>query len=161
MTKLTIEGGQFRKSYSVQDRQALAGALARYWQSFQERVPRISPAERAWIEGETNSNSSERLAKVLNSTEWNLSELAETAENCAKAYKELATDIGANSKREALRWVRTLRCYNEDVSERLSVVGLNPRGQLDGPFKAQMFNFWRTAITGPLLGSVLGEPEFR
>lgn len=161
VNKIVFVDGGFRKSFSPDDRKKFAAALGAYWESFANRIPRLSPSEQKWLDGEIASGSDERMTNAINRREFAISQIVQTATNCLDAYRQLQTDIGVNAKREALRWARTLSCYEEDLRTHLLNAGLIERGEDTGPIKLPMFSLWPRTITGPLLGAVLDEPNFR
>ena len=161
VNKIVFTEGTFRKSFDPAERKRFAKELASYWESFSNRIPRLSPSEQKWLDGEIASGSDERITSAMSRREFAISQIVQTATNCTEAYRDLENDIGINAKREALRWARTLSCYEEDLRTYLLNAGLIKRGEDSGPIKLPMFSLWPRTITGAVLGSVLDEPNFR
>lgn len=162
VTRQIWDNGRNKNEYSVEERRQLAQSFLDYWTSFDNRIPRLSPAERQWVEQELNSGSGERLTALFNRREYGIWTLQHHVPDCRKAYTELIPNIGVNPKLEALSWARSVGCYtNRRLGEDLRLAGLQRNDRVDGPFVMQMFTIWTSAILGGVLGSVLDEPNFR
>jgi hypothetical protein len=162
VTRHMFDDGRSKTRYSVEERRQLAQSFLDYWTSFDNRIPRLSPAEGEWIKQELNSGSSDRRSALFNRREYGIWTLQHHAPDCRKAYTELIPNIGGNPKLEALRWARSVGCYTDRrLGEDLRLAGLTRNDRVDGPFVMQMFVIWQNAILGGVLGSVLDEPNFR
>ncbi|MGO4739251.1 hypothetical protein AB4099_22065 [Bosea sp. 2KB_26] len=156
------DDGKLRQTYSVDERKRLATALRDYWKSFADRIPRLLPSEDRWLKGELESESIERVAAAMNRREYALHDTFANADACKVAYGDIISDIGGNPQREALKWARSLNCYKNDVRIELENAGLKKRDSYDDdPFHMHFFSLWTQRIIGPVLGSVLDEPNFR
>lgn len=99
---------------------------------------------------------------VVSRREYALKDSYETAKACADAYASLTNDVGGNPKKEALRWARSINCYRNDVRIQMENARLVERNAYEkDPFYMHFFNLWTQRIIGPVLGSVLDEPNFR
>lgn len=129
---------------NVADRKYIAERLVIYWRALSDRIPRLPPAERRWIEGELNTTDSSRLAAALNRKEGALYMAADAAEFCLTAYEALSKRIGIGKTDEALAWVHSLRCYSStnDLPIHLFKAGLITTPRWDAEIKLELFSIW-------------------
>src|SRR5262249_49078119 len=112
--KLWVHKG--KGSYPPTQRLLIAQAFEKYWTSFLVRIPRLSPAEQAWIDQEVRSQSSERLNAIWQRTEYAKYSLVNHATRCKDIFRKLQSHIGSESA-EAYLWVKSLQCHmNEDAN---------------------------------------------
>jgi len=74
-----VIGATFPKVEDKNARKALAVALIAFWQNFNSRIPRISPSEEAWLQGEMASKDGSRIQRA-----------AETRSGRLKLYRTTA-----------------------------------------------------------------------
>lgn len=140
-----------------EDRRLLANAALAYWDSFDKRIPRNSPAVTEWLTKELSTTDSARLSKVLATPEFALWSLAQTSEDCVASFNLIATAApNVSALTELYLWTRTLRCYKSpnDLLTYLKQAGLS-NGRWDGPFSIQHFGFYHDTVTGSLANGVL------
>jgi hypothetical protein len=137
------------------DRRVIADAQSAYWRSFSNRLPRLPPSEKAWLEKEMNAGG-ERLGAVLNRKEFALWSLAMQVDTCLDTYSKLNDTIGSDREWETYFWVKTLNCYrnSEDVSTYLARAGLS-NGRYDGSFNIQMLSLRENYIINTIAENVL------
>lgn len=73
---------------SIETRKEIVAALKSYWQNFDSRVPRLSPSERQWMNGELGARG-ERAVRVLDSKEYALFSLSRDVGDCLKSLDRL------------------------------------------------------------------------
>lgn len=94
-------------------RTQLAQAIQRYWVEFDKRVPRLSPKEKEWIEGEMASQG-DRLTRAFNSVEFALFSINRQTDTCLETIKNVISTQEAGGVRQAemFHWVKMLNCYD-------------------------------------------------
>lgn len=143
---------------SVADRRHITEGMIQYWRGVSDRIPRLPPAERRWVEGELRTTDPARLAAAFNRKEGALYMAADAVEFCLAAYEALAKQVGSGSKSEALAWVHSLRCYSSasDLPIHLFKGGVITAVRNDGEVKMQLFSVW-TRVSLRALESALLE----
>ena len=149
----TMKGGE--EQVDSASRRDTAAAMRAYWKSFSDRLPRLSPAEVAWVEREQNENHEHDYA-AINSKEFALWYLARTVESCLKTYDKLLASKKLDRSWEAYFWVKALHCYSDHdlLLHYLKKAGLS-NGRADGPFVSAMFSIWKNYISDNILETVL------
>lgn len=101
------------KSPDLVQRTQLAQAIQRYWVEFDTRVPRLSPKEKEWIEGEMASQGN-RLTRAFNSVEFALYSINQQTDTCLDTIKNVinAQEAGGVHGAEMFHWVKMLNCYD-------------------------------------------------
>jgi hypothetical protein len=137
-----------------ESRRAMALALNKYWMSFSDRLPRLSPSERAWVQGELDSGGRERLLAVLSRREGALHVLEQTVGSCLKTYGSLT--LVNDPQHETYLWVQSLNCYvNESTtSSYLQIAGLWS-GPQDRNFDISLFNYFANFTINRILSTLL------
>lgn len=135
-------------------RLAIARALLDYWQSFSSRLPRLSPAENAWVNNEKGSGNGERVTAILGRREGALWVLAQTADACVGIYRSLVQPGTGQS--DTHLWVQSLNCYivGPDLAKYLEIAGLS-NGRYDGPVNVAWFAPWAGYTINNVLESLL------
>lgn len=150
-----------RAAMPREDRRSLANVGLEYWESFDKRIPRNSPAVTEWLTKELSTTDSARLSKVLATPEFALWSLAQTSEDCVARFKLIATaPPTVSALNELYFWTRTLSCYKSpnDLLIYLKQADLS-NGRWDGPFSIQHFGFYHDTITGALANSVIQDAQ--
>ena len=65
----------------------LASRALVYWKSFDDRIPRNSPAENEWLDRELKSKETSRVTKALNSPEIAIRNLTVRSDSCVKIFE--------------------------------------------------------------------------
>lgn len=140
-------------------RSETAAAIKGYWEDFSSRVPRLSPAEEAWLNTEL-AQTENRMNRALESREFALSFVIRHVESCLENTSGILDAINHNisSELEMFFWVKLLNCYNEidDVRIYLHRAGLSD-GRWDGPFYFQGAPLIRSRITNIIIPSAMAE----
>jgi len=94
-------------------RRRFAVAIEAYWANFNARVPRLSPKEQEWIEGELAAQG-DRLNRALNSKEYALWSLNEHTDLCLDTIRNVIGSFEPEQSRqvEMFYWVKMINCYN-------------------------------------------------
>lgn len=97
----------------LNQRTAFAKAIEAYWVDFDARVPRLSPKEIEWIEGELAAQG-ERLTRALNSTEYAIWSLNRHSDDCLETIRNVISSQSADGIRQAemFFWVKMVNCYD-------------------------------------------------
>jgi hypothetical protein len=130
----------------------MAVGLEAYWRDITNRIPRLSPAEKEWVEGEFRSTDSARLVSAMGKREGALYLALDASEFCASAYAAVVRAVGRGATPEALAWVHSLRCYasTDDLPQHLFRAGLISRPRNDAEIKMQMFSIWSQVTLGAI-----------
>ena len=99
------------QSMPAAERRAFAVAGVAYWKSFDSRIPRNSPADDAWLDGEMNTTDSERIGRMAMSPQFSLRELVQMSETCVQVHELLVEHIGADRATELYLWLKASHCY--------------------------------------------------
>ncbi len=146
------------KTSSVAHRKELADAVLQYWQSFNERIPRNSPENYAWLEMELSKSDNQRLNQAFSSPQYALFHLAGTAENCEKISADLVKAVGSSKTMELYLWLKFTQCYSQDISAYLMQAKLS-----DGPsetgYRMRSFGSLRHAVVGKIANSLIAQEQ--
>lgn len=119
-------------------RKVMALAVQEYWADFDKKLPRLSPAETKWVEGELDTTESSRLSRIINTKEYQLWSLARTVDNCNASVLRLigSQDDPALAQTEMFNWLKVANCYrdsNGSVRDALNAAGFpQEQGVLSG-----------------------------
>jgi hypothetical protein len=110
-------------------RKSMALVVQEYWADFDRKLPRLSPAEQKWVEGELNTTESSRLSRIMSTKEYHLWALAGVVDNCkvvvARVINTQNDPTLATS--EMFEWLKVANCYhqsNGNVFEHLNGAGI-------------------------------------
>jgi len=139
----------------LDSRQETTKAIQAYWQDFDNRVPRLSPAEVEYVETELGG-SNERVNRVLNSREYALWKLNQTVDGCITAIQSVIKSQQDNSEAEMFFWLKVLNCYNqtEDTMIYLQQADLS-NGRRDGAFKMRVAGIVQSRIVNYIAPSAM------
>lgn len=139
----------------LERRQETAEAIQAYWQNFDNRVPRLSPAEVEYVETELGG-SNERVNRVLNSREYALWSLSQTIDVCTTAIQSVLQSQQDNSEVEMFFWLKVLNCYHqtEDTMIYLQRADLS-NGRRDGAFKMRVAGIVQSQIVNHIAPSAM------
>jgi len=95
-------------------RKFMALAVQEYWADFDKKLPRLSPDELKWVEGELDATESSRLSRIMNSKEYHLWWLADVVDTCKDAASRL---VGSQNdptlaSSEMFNWLKVADCYH-------------------------------------------------
>lgn len=100
-----------------------ARAILAYWEDFDRKVPKLSPAEKEWLAGELTKENfgTDRWNRARSSKEYALDRLHDHVGSCIEDVNNLvvvAKDPVSQS-REMYYWMRLLNCYTDfdDIKE--------------------------------------------
>lgn len=135
------------KSGDVEQRRKLAAAMLAYWSSFADRIPRISPTDVDWIEGELFSGENDRVTEIKNSPHYSQWVAARKVDYCVVRVQSIITYIGTSNPVEAAFWTDMLHCSlnGSELLALLTRAGLT-NGHYDGPFHLAYFDVWTGAL---------------
>ncbi|MDG4650200.1 hypothetical protein P6F26_17265 [Roseibacterium sp. SDUM158017] len=151
-----LQAIQYEISYVPEgQRQAVASALRDYWLHFESRVPRLSPSELAWIEGELNA-SGERMARALGTREYSLWTLSQIVASCLERLDQIFLSLG--SETEMFHWVQLGTCLDEHqrLNQALHHAGLS-NGRYDGSFNLNALDFAHDAVLQSIAPSAMAD----
>lgn len=99
-------------------RKTMALAIQEYWADFDSKLPRLSPDELRWVEGELNTTESSRLERIINTKQYNLWSLAGTVDSCKEAASRLigSQNDPALASSEMFNWLKVANCYRNSNS---------------------------------------------
>lgn len=142
----------------VADRKALAQAGLAYWESFDSRIPRNSPAEADWLKKEMSTTDTARISRLTATSEYALWALSQTSTLCVDLFRSANELVGLGAFNELYSWTKTLGCYGSrsDLLFYLKQAGLSD-GKDDGPFSLQHFGIYHQEITGIVANTLLDE----
>lgn len=140
------------------ERRDIAEQSLAYWKSFDSRVPRISPADRKWLEKELSTTDTKRLSRAVNTPQYALSEVEFQASNCMDLFEKLVPAVGSDKFLEMYLWLKTVSCYAkaDQTGQYLQQAGLS-NGNVNGPFSYLHFGILLDLITGRIANSIAAE----
>jgi hypothetical protein len=96
-------------------RKEMAEGVVEYWQDFNSRLPRLSPAELAWLTTELDTTDVARLNRASQTREFHFWELANLADQCMPAAINLlaAFDTPDHNETEMFHWTKVAICYHQ------------------------------------------------
>lgn len=111
--------------YPKQKRAALADALVEYYEWLNRKVPRGSPADIAWVQGEFDSGNGTRVYEVMRTPEYAKYDLGLFIDNCRRRLAEVGPAVGAHPIEEMYQWTQALHCVDDssDFLENLQQAG--------------------------------------
>ena len=97
----------------TETRKRFAVAIEAYWANFSARVPRLSPKEQEWIEGEMAAQG-DRLNRAINSKEYALWSLNRHTDLCLDSIRNVARSFETEQSQqlEMFYWVKMINCYD-------------------------------------------------
>lgn len=142
------------------DRMLLAKAALEYWKSFDSRIPRNPPSAEEWLKKEMSTIDNVRISSVVATPEYALKSLAETSEDCVRAFDLIVNHPSAQALTELYLWTKTLRCYKSpnDLLIYLKQAGLSD-GRWDGVFSIEHFTLFHDTVTGPIANAIIEEGQ--
>jgi len=107
-------------------RATYAKTLLNYCNEMLRIVPRNSPRETEWIQGEIKSGNRERIFRAMQSVEYSRDFLVDTFTACVAHSDKLATQPGLQPAAEAVLWARLAITfdYSDQIHEYASRLGL-------------------------------------
>ena len=106
--------GWDEQSPNRDERLRFARAIEAYWVDFEQRVPRLSPRERDWLEAELDNTPGARLTKALNSPEYGLYWVRRRSELCLTTVRKAINAITNPElhETEMFYWLKMVNCYD-------------------------------------------------
>ncbi len=97
---------------SIEARRRFALALEAYFENLDSRLPRLSPKNREWVQGEIEAGA-ERYERVINSEEYALLWLNRKPRQCLNTIQKVIDSYETEKTRqfEMFYWVRLLNCF--------------------------------------------------
>lgn len=86
-------------SPSIETRRNFAVAIQEYWIEFEQRVPRLSPSEKEWIEGELSA-SGKRQSRAFESREFALRSLNKHTDVCLSNIEKVLASQEFETKQQ-------------------------------------------------------------
>lgn len=117
-----------------------ARAIEAYWKAVENVIPKLSPRERSWLEGEMEGDIARELA-AQSRPEYGLWYVERVLAVCLRSSAGLVESLsegGPNEEYEMIHWLGLLNCYSdpEDVYDMLAQGGVAvvsiPYGTADG-----------------------------
>lgn len=136
------------------ERMALVEAAIRYWQNFNDRIPRNSPADAAWLKAEMGTTDTERIGRVISTSQYALMRLVDMSEQCLGTHRLLATHVGGDKATEMYLWLKAAPCYADRGAVHYLAQADLSDGTYDGAFKMATFGIVFDQITGKIANSV-------
>lgn len=142
------------------DRKALAEAGFAYWENFQSRIPRNSPATTNWLTNEFSGGDIARIGRASATPEYALGQLTRTAEECRTIFSILSKSPELPPLTELFLWTKTLSCYRspDEIMDYLKRTKLSD-GRWGGNFSIQHFIFYHQTITDTLASSLVEDAQ--
>jgi hypothetical protein len=142
---------------SPDQRTQLVDDMFAYWSSFNQRVPRLSPADTTWVENEMQTTDHGRVRRILSSPQYALRSVVHHVELCLDLLNKLRPAIGGNKATELYMWLKVSQCYTDtDLPIYLRRANLS-NGEVDGEFKMQSVSIARKGISGSVANSIINE----
>ncbi|MCZ8270570.1 MAG: hypothetical protein O9306_08455 [Beijerinckiaceae bacterium] len=100
------------RGFQREDRIEFAKKLLAYWESFHDRIPRLSPAEMAWASGEIKAGGA-RMERAAASREGALFFLNVFTKQCVDTHQDIVNSQTSPRGNETKAWVHSLECYHK------------------------------------------------
>lgn len=114
-------------SPNLEQRKKFALAIEAYWVEFDRRVPRLSPRDREWVEGEL-STQGDRLSRAFASDEFAIWSLNQHTDQCLSTIRNVlgSYETEKTQQVEMFYWLKMVNCYNgtSDLLIYLDQIGL-------------------------------------
>ncbi|GHC48165.1 hypothetical protein [Neogemmobacter tilapiae] len=138
---------------SLDMRKAYVIALLAYWNSFDSRVPRLSPSENDWIKQELGAQG-ERLNGAINSREYALFSLSLDIDSCVSTLKKLneAYADSVKAETEMFLWLGMVKCYGRIDK---MMIDLRRAELSDGRYDGAFYTIGSSLIMNVLLDKVI------
>lgn len=96
----------------LEKRREYLNKMINYWEEFEDRIPRLSPAEEAWLDEELE-NLGKRALRAAGTKEYALRKVASIVDNCLKQLENVSRTHNAipPSEREIFSWLGVVLCY--------------------------------------------------
>lgn len=100
----------------------MALGIRSYWQVFDSRLPRLSPAEVTWVKQELDTSDNKRLNRLFSAREFHIWQLGELSDRCNNAAKDLVGSFKDKAllEYEMFYWSKVAACYHESGSNIVS-----------------------------------------
>ena len=100
-------------------RKVMALAAQEYWADFDTKLPRLSPDELKWVEGELDTGETFRLSRIMGTKEYHLWALAEVVDNCKVVVSRVikTQNDPARASSEMFEWLKVANCYHQSNGE--------------------------------------------
>lgn len=96
--------------FPAEVRREVAEAALGYLEFLNRKIPRVTPDEAAWVQGEWNSGDSRRVAAAMLSKEGTLRDLGNKLDLCLSILPKLVASVGASD--EMFWWLRSSDCFD-------------------------------------------------
>ncbi|WP_442162328.1 hypothetical protein [Rhizobium leguminosarum] len=137
-------------------RSKLADAIVSYWQDFDSKIPRNSPAVAEWLQKELKTSDVTRLNRATATLEYALFQLGSSADGCLSDAKLLEQSIGKQPLYEMYAWLRITDCYSNPhaVEIYLKQARLSA-GLYDGPITMVHATALHSLISGKIANALV------
>lgn len=141
---------------SPEERKKLADSIVVYWQDFDSRVPRNSPAAGDWLIKELSTTDMTRIRRATSTIEYALLKLGDLADGCVSDAKLVQASVGTDPLRELYAWVRLSDCYNDptDVERHMIKAGVS-KDRFEGPLTMAHATMLHRFIAGRIANAVV------
>jgi len=143
-------------TFTADDRITLARSALKYWESFDSRIPRNSPEDQKWLEGELSVTDMTRINRAVASPQYARMQLTTLSTTCVDLFQNLPNTIGKNRLNEAYFWLKIVQCYaHPDATlNYLRTAGISD-GQEDGEVSTIHFRILINQIPGKIANGLL------
>ena len=149
-------------------RKVMALAIKEYWADFNKKLPRLSPDELKWVEGELNTNESARLSRIMDTKEYYFWSLAGMIDNCNESVSRLigSQNDPASASFEMFHWLKVANCYRDSnvaIHDSLMRAGfrqepdVRPGHMLDNMILAKILNVVTPSAMADTMGWTLSK----
>lgn len=143
-------------TFTADDRIKLARSALSYWKSFDSRIPRNSPVDQKWLEGELSVSDMTRINQAVASPQYARMQLTTLSTTCVDLFQNLPKTIGKNRINEAYFWLKVVQCYaHPDATlSYLRMAGIS-NGEEDGEVSTTHFRILINQISGKIANGLL------
>lgn len=152
-------GAAFSTSSPQNWRRDFANAALVHCREVSAKVPRNTPREDDWVDGELKSLEPNRLDRLMKSVEFSRWTLAHTFEECVRLTQVLAIERLDKAK-ETATWVRLVRAFNDTdgLTKNGITVGLIRAADSSDPYGLMLWPGARLSIIEKAILPLLEEP---
>lgn len=143
---------------TLEKRKETALAMQEYWQHFNNRVPKLSPNEREWIESELDTTEINRINRVTNTEQYALWDIDLHLNQCLTSISNVIEAQNSIYKQEyeMFYWLFVIICYNDidDLLYYLRKSNLS-NGKYDEEFELGLSGLIRVHLINSVIPSAM------
>lgn len=142
------------QDYGPEERFELAGALHAATEAFSSEFPTLTPKEREYVERELSDGASDRLTRLINSSEYQIYEIGNAVDGIERTLEGIVDRGPAQDRTRVQEWALVAYYLNDVDSSRFSTLVRN------GTMQEHSFPVTAGAAAQQVLRYAVIEPSF-